>query len=200
MKNLALALTLLVSGLTHASSIGLSSHPYSNQEKVVTTEFNSFMSNGAGMGMMAKYYQNIDNKMNFDAGIGFASGSRANMITAGFDYELFPDYSTQPRLSLKSLLESTGFDGDRINSLGVAPTLSKGFSFWGKEAFPFVAIPVKLNLNDDEGTYETALSLTTGISGNLPIDGLERLVGNIEANFDLRNSYTALVLGVSVPL
>ena len=92
------------------------------------------------------------------------------------------------------------FDNERINTVGIAPTISKGFSFWGNEAFPFVALPYRVSLNDDQGTYDTSLALATGITGQLDIGGNKNVVGNIEANFNLENSFSAIVMGVSVPL
>ncbi|MBG60395.1 MAG: hypothetical protein CME67_02655 [Halobacteriovoraceae bacterium] len=200
MKRIILAVAMMVSTASFATTVGLSTHPFTMNKSVVTTEFNSYLSSGDGMGITAKYFQRVNSRVNFDAGFGVTDGDRANRLFAGADYELFPDYGRQPRVSIKSLLETNEVDGDRINSLGFAPTLSKGFSIYGKEAFPFVALPMSVGLNTNEGTYETITALSAGITGRLPVRGFESLVGNIETNFNLRNSYTALVMGLSMPL
>lgn len=201
MKRIVLAMTALcLSAGASASTVGLSTHPFTMNKKVITTEFNSYLSKGAGMGITAKYFQRLDSRLNVDAGVSVSDGERASAFMAGADYEFFPDYGRQPRFSAKALIESADVDGDRVNNFGVAPTLSKGFAFWGREAFPFVALPVSVGLNTDEGTYETSTALAAGITGRLPIEGYQNLVGNLETNIGLRNSYTAIVMGISMPL
>lgn len=197
MKLLLLALvTLSVS----ATTVGLSTHPFAVENKVITTEFNNYTSAGTGMGLTAKFYERVNQTLNYDVGFSVAEGIRSNRFLAGADYELFPDYGRQPRVSLKGIFESMDFDGDRINSVGIAPTISKGFSFWGKEAFPFLALPYRVSLNNDENTYETSTAVAVGITGRLDIGGTDKVVGNIETNFNLENSYSAIVMGLSVPL
>ena len=110
------------------------------------------------------------------------------------------DYGRQPKVSVKGVLETENIDGDTVNSFGAAPTISKGFSFWGKEAFPFLAVPVKVSLDADENTYETSTAVAAGITGRLPMEGYENLVYNIETNMSLRNSYTGFVMGISLPI
>ena len=97
-------------------------------------------------------------------------------------------------------IQTEDFDGNRINSFGAAPTISKGFSFWGKEAFPFLAVPVRVGLNADTNTYETSTAVATGITGRLPMDGYENLIYNFEANMSVRNSFTGFVMGLSLPI
>lgn len=196
--------TLLVAALTmsaaSASQIGLSTHPFAMEKQVLSTEYVNYMSNGTGMGIEAKYFQRANEMINFEAGFGVTDGDRANRIFAGADFMIFPDYGNQPRVSVKGLLETTDFDGERINSFGAAPTISKGFSFWGREAFPYAALPVKIGLNQDENTYETQTAFATGITAPIGTPGYSNLIANFEANIDLGNSYTGFVLGVSLPL
>lgn len=181
-----------------ASTISLSNQPFGMNKHVITTEFNSFMSNGTGAGLGVKYTQKYNDQLNFDAGVAFTNGDRASRIIAGADFQLIPDYGRQPKVSIKGLAISETIGGDRINSFGAAPTISKGLVFWGNEAYPYAALPVTVALNNDESTYETAMALATGITGRL--SQTSGLVGNIEANFNLQNSYTAFVMGVSLPI
>lgn len=183
-----------------ATTVGVSSHPFTMKKHVITTEFNSYLNNGSGMGISAKYFQRVNDRFNFDAGFGFTDGDRASRFIMGADAQIIPDYGRQPRVSIKGSLETENIENDRINSAGIAPTMSKGFSFWGKEAFPFVALPVKVSLNTNEGTYETSTAIAAGITGRLPLGGFKDLVGNLETNFSLRNSYAAVVMGVSLPI
>jgi hypothetical protein len=201
MKRLSIALSaLFLSGAAMATTIGMSTHPFSIKKQVITTEFTSYNSNGAGAGINARYLNKINEQINVDAGFGISDGERASRLFAGFDYELFPDYGRQPRTSIKALIETADFNGDRLNSFGIAPTISKGFAFWGREAFPFLSLPTRVSLNADENTFETQVALAAGITGRLPIGGYDQLLGNIETNFSLRNSYTSIVMGISLPL
>lgn len=201
MKKLALVLaTALLSTVASASTIGVSTHPFTMKKQVVTTEFNNYMTNGTGAGITAKYFQRLNEQINFDAGFGITDGDRSNRIFMGADFGLLPDYGRQPRVSIKGLLQTEDFDGNRINSFGAAPTISKGFSFWGKEAFPFLAVPMRVGLNADTNTYETSTAVATGITGRLPMDGYENLIYNFEANMSVRNSFTGFVMGLSLPI
>lgn len=183
-----------------ATTVGVSSHPFAVDKKVITTEFNSYLSNGKGTGITAKYQQRVNSKLTFDVGFGITDGERSSRVLAGADYQLLPDYGRQPKLSLKALVDSKKMEGERVNSFGVAPTLSKGLAFWGNEAFPFISLPVGVSLNTGDNSYETTAALAAGITGRLPIGGLENLVGNIETNISLKGSYAALVMGVSLPI
>lgn len=201
MKNLAILFTLaLFSSVSFANTVGLSAHPFTMKKQVVTTEFNNYLNNGSGAGITAKYFQRINEMINFDAGVGVTDGERSNRFFAGADFQIFPDYGRQPRVSVKGLLETLSFKGERINSFGAAPTISKGFSFWGKEAYPFLALPIKVSLNADEGTYESSSAMAMGITGRMPIEGYQNLIYNFETNFSLRNSYQAMVFGISLPI
>lgn len=183
-----------------ATTIGLSNHPFLMKKHVVSTEYNNYLNNGSGMGITAKYLRKVDDGLNIDAGAGFTNGERASRMFIGADYRIIPDYGRQPKFSLKGIAATEDTDGDRINSFGVAPTLSKGFAFWGKEAFPFIALPMTVNLNTNEKEYETTTAVAMGISGNLPLEGFRNIVGNMETNISIRNSYTSFVMGISLPI
>lgn len=201
MKKLFLATLAVVTSMgAMATTIGVSNHPFLMKKHIITTEYNNYFSNGSGMGMNIRYLNNINDKMKVDGGFGFTNGKRASRFFAGIDAEIFPDYGRQPRFSVKGTAQTANTDGDRINTFGVSPTISKGFAFWGKEAFPFIALPMKVSLNTDQKVYETSTSVAMGITGRIPVDGIKNLVGNIEANMSLRNSYSSLVMGVSLPI
>lgn len=183
-----------------ASTVGISNHPFLMKKHVVSTEYNNYLNDGSGMGLSIKYLRKLNDKVNVDAGFGFTDGDRASRFFMGTDMQLIPDYGRQPKISIKGLMETETIDGSRINSFGAAPTISKGFAFWGKEAFPFIALPVKLSLDTEEKVYKTTTALALGMTGRIPLEGVKNLVGNIEMNVSLRNSYSALVMGVSLPL
>lgn len=183
-----------------ASTIGISNQPFLMKKDIVTTEYNNYLNNGSGMGLTARYLRKVDESMTAEAGFGFTNGDRASRFFVAADKEILPDFGRQPRLSIKGIAETANNNDERINTFTVAPTLSKGFAFWGKEAFPFIAIPMSVSLNESEREYETSTAIATGITGRIPVNGIKNLVGNIEMNMSLRNSYSALVLGVSLPI
>ncbi len=193
-------LFLAFAGSATASTIGVSNQPFLMKKHVVSTEYNNYNNAGTGAGLTLNYLRKVNEDLNLNAGFGSTNGDRGSKFFLGADMQVFPDYGRQPRFSVKGLLESETIDGDRINSYGIAPTLSKGLAFWGKEAFPFVALPVKLNLNENEREYNTSTALAMGITGRLPIDGFKNVVGNIETNISLENSYSAFVMGISLPI
>ena len=201
MKKLLVGMiSLTISAASLASTVGVSNHPFSMEKHVITTEFNNYFNDGSGMGFSANYFQRINDAVNIDLGFGITDGDRASRLKIGSDLRLIPDYGRQPKVSIKGILETEKIDGQRINSFGAAPTISKGFAFWGKEAYPFLALPIKVSLNTDDNSYETSTAVAAGITGRIPWLGTRNMVGNIETNFSLRNSYAALVMGVSLPI
>ncbi|MAX67209.1 MAG: hypothetical protein QF441_00790 [Bacteriovoracaceae bacterium] len=183
-----------------ASTVGISNHPFLMKKHIFNTEYNNYFNDGAGSGLNVMYHQRYNSQLNFDAGFGFTNGDRESRAFVGANMQLIPDYGRQPRVSLKGTAETENLDGDRINTFGVAPTISKGFVMWGNEAFPFISLPLKVSLNENEKEYETSTAVALGMTGRLPFESTRNLVGNIEANFSLRNSYASLVMGVSLPI
>lgn len=200
MKKVFLTLITLSQASIFAYGIGQSTMPMLSGSKSIATELTGITSDAGGMGMQVRYTQKLDEKLVLDGGIGISGGDRSQRIFVGADYEIYPDYMQQPRVSVKGILErSTEFD-QGITKISLAPTVTKGFSFWGKEAYPYVALPVGLSLNGDTQTYETAMSLNTGINGQLPIEGFKHLNGTMEIQVGLKDSFTAFLAGVTFTL
>lgn len=183
-----------------AYGIGQSTMPMLSGTKSIATELTGITSDQGGMGMQVRYTQKLDEKLIVDGGIGISGGDRSQRLFVGADYELYPDYMQQPRVSVKGMIEHSQEFEEGITKLSLAPTITKGFSFWGKEAYPFASLPVGLSLNGDKQTYETTMSLNTGINGQLPIDGYKHLNGTVEVQIGLKDSFTALLAGISFPL
>lgn len=200
MRKIALVLALMtISAYSQASVVGLSNYPLTMQNKAMNTEFNNVASNGAGIGINARYHQRINQAMNFDVGAGVTDGDRSNRFFAGLDTQLIPDYGRQPRVSVKGLFETMSFDDERITNLGVAPIISKGLAVNGTEIFPYVTTPIKMMLIGDSRRSES-ISAAIGATGRLPFAGYDNLIANAEINMDIRNSYSGFVLGVSLPI
>lgn len=196
-----IALSALITSVSAWSyGIGYSSHPMMEKSKLLTTEMTGIISSGGGVGFQARYTQKLSQLLAVDAGLGIGGGDRNARAFVGADYELFPDYLSQPRISVKTQLEHAKEFGSSHNKVMIAPVVSKGLSLWGHEAFPFVSLPVGIDLNTGNQTYQTTLNFSTGMTGRIPLQGFQHLTGNIEATVNIKDSYTALFAGVSYPL
>ena len=182
--------------------VGQSTHPMRVAQKFLTTEFTGIMADGTGFGVQARYTQKINEKIRLDGGLGIGGGERSSRLFVGADYEMFPDYARQPRISMKLGYENASEFGDRINSFSITPTASKGFNFWGKEGYPFVALPIAVGLNSDTKTYETTVGLTGGWTGKVPVDiqQLSKLTASLELNVGIKDTYTGVFMGLSYPI
>jgi len=202
-KKLALVSTLigiLAPAKVMAYGTGYVTYPLMPQKRIVSTEFTGVTSTGGGVGLQGRFTQKLSEKMIVDGGIGISGGERDSRFFVGADYEIFPDYMDQPRFSVKTTYTNAREFDVRRSIFSIAPTLSKGFSFWGHEAFPYFSLPIGINLDSETKTYESQVNASFGISGNLPFPDYKNLLGNVEATVGVKDSYTALFFGVSYPL
>jgi hypothetical protein len=185
----------------YAYGIGLSTYPLKVETKLLSAEFTGITSTGGGIGMQGRYTQKLSEHGTIDAGLGISGGERSARIFAGYDVELFPDYENQPRTSVKAFIENSKEFRDRRNILGIAPTFSKGFSFWEKEAFPYISFPYGISLNNNSNSYNTTLSANVGISGLIPteVGETKQLTANAEAIIGLKDSFSGFFMGVAYP-
>ncbi len=202
MKALKLLTLSMILGSSQAFALGMgqSTYPLLTNKKFLSTEITGITSSGGGLGVQARYTYKVNKAATVDGGIGVASGERPSRIFAGLDYELYPDYMKQPKISLKAQIENAKEFNIGTTDITFAPTLSKGFVFWGQEAYPYVAVPLGFKLDTDKSTYESTMSVNVGINGNLPFRGYKHLTGSLEAKLGVKNSYTGVVMGVAFPL
>jgi hypothetical protein len=203
MKNI-IALTVL-SGLfatnAFAYGTGISTFPLEVEKKFISAEVTGITSEGGGLGLQTRFTSKVTEKITVDAGLGIAGGERSARLFAGFDYEMFPDYQMQPRISLKAFVENSKEFNVRRNIIGIAPTFSKGFSFWEHEAFPYLALPLGISLNGRANTYATTVSANLGIAGVLPVQtGTKKLTANAEAIVGLKDSFSGVFMGIAYPI
>lgn len=203
MRNI-ITLTVL-SGLfatnAFAYGTGISTFPLEVEKKFISAEVTGITSEGGGLGLQTRFTTKLTEKGTVDAGLGISGGERSARLFAGYDYELFPDYKMQPRSSVKAFIENSKEFGVRRNIIGLAPTFSKGFTFWEHEAFPYISLPTALSLNGRSNTYNTTVSANLGVSGILPVQtGSKKLTANAEANIGLKDSYTGVFFGVAYPI
>ena len=200
MKFVTVILLALGMSQLFAHGVGLSSYPLELQKNMFSTEITGITSNGGGIGLQGRFSRKINEYTVLDAGFGISGGERNSRFFVAADYEIFPDHLKQPKFSLRTSLENAKEFGTRRNIIGIAPKLSKGFSFWGHEAFPYLAMPMSINLDGDNKQYESQLGMNVGITGNLPFEGYRKILGVLETTVGVKDSYTAFFAGVSFPL
>lgn len=192
-------LALSTGALAHG--VGYSTFPIAKNKKLISTEMTGDLSTGGGMGLQARFITRPNMLSGaVDAGIGIAGGDRDFRLFAGYDHEFFPDYRNQPRFSVKGMLERVSEYGDSKNKITFSPNVTKGFSFWGYEGYPYLGIPMGLALNTSEQTYENVMELAMGITGKFPVKGYSHLTANLEANVNVMNSYSGIRVGISYPI
>lgn len=200
LKSLISMTAMAITSNLFAYGTGVSSYPLMPEKRLVSTEFTGITSTGGGVGLQGRYTQKLNAKTIVDAGLGISGGQRDSRIFVGAEYELFPDYMEQPKISLKMNLENAKEFDVRRNVISLAPVVSKGFSFWGQEAYPFLSMPIAINLNGQSKTYESQMNINLGMAGNLPIEGYKHLIATAEATIDIKDSYTGVFFGVTYPL
>ncbi|WP_417335349.1 hypothetical protein [Halobacteriovorax marinus] len=199
-KLLSFAAATLLSTNAWSLGTGVSSFPMMTGKKLISSEVLGVTSSGGGIGAQVRYTQKISKKAVFDAGLGISGGEMSNRFFTGVDYEIFPDYYKQPKVSVKTTMElAKEFEVSRTK-LSLAPTVSKGFSFWGKEAYPYFSMPVGLSLDGDTKTYESTISANLGINGNVPLEQYKHLQASAEIQLGLKDSFTSILVGLSYPL
>ena len=180
--------------------MGLSSYPLRISSKRINTEITGLMGDGQGLGIQGRYISRINRKSTFDLGFGFGGGDRTSRIFTGLDYEIFPDYKYQPRFSTRISVENAREFNKRKNILGVAPIVSKGYVAWGKEIYPFLSFPMGVSLDKETKTYDVMTAVSFGVNGGIPVKGYSNMTAGIEAQVNLNNSFSAIILSTSFPM
>lgn len=201
MKKSLVFLALVVTSKVFAYGTGISTYPLEAEDKLIGAELTGITSSGGGMGLQTRYTQKINEKATFDAGLGISGGEHSARAFLGTDVMLFPDFESQPRVSVKGFLENSKEFGVRRNILGLAPTFSKGYSFWGHEAYPYLSIPYGISLDGSRNSYQTTMSANLGVSGLLPKEWSgKQITANAEAVLSMKNSYSGFFVGFAYPI
>lgn len=201
---LGLALSLgLGSSAAFGYGMGISTFPLEQDKKLLSAEVTGIVSNGGGVGLQARYTQKLNEVSSVDAGLGISGGERSARLFAGYDYEIFPDYDIQPRTSVKAFIENSKEFGTRRNILGIAPTISKGFSVYGQETFPYLSLPYGISLDGKKNSYQTTLSANIGFSTVIPSEHSmtsKPVTANAEAIISLKDSFSGVFVGFGYPI
>lgn len=196
MKYIYLA-ALFLSFHSLASVVGISTHPLNDEARVLSAETTGYMSQRHEVGMGLRYTQELQPGQLLDLSASGAQESRGLMVGGGMDFELLREDVSQPRVSIKPYLQYHKFEGDKLNLVGAAPTLRKGFSIEGNEFFPYLALPSGLRIDSTNDEFDYYASLSFGASMPLPAAGGDKLLLSVEGNKDLGASSDYLGVLVS---
>lgn len=190
----------LVTLKAHSYQVGTSVYPLQENQKIISAQFGGVFTDNGGFGLTASYLQKLSPKWDLEAGMGYTGGDRGFTLYGGGDYELYPDYDKQPRVSLKGWYQYSDEFDTSINRFYASPIVSKSMLFWGNEAFPYASIPTGVNLNYDNKQYSLFSSLVMGISGNVPWEKMKNIVMTVEGKLNITGAYSGINFGFSYPL
>lgn len=181
MKTFCLALILLP--LTSLASVmGVSTHPFSDEARVLSAEMTGYMSQRNEMSMGLRYSHEVSHNRMLDFSVAGGQDSRGLLMGAGMDFELVSEELYRPRVSIKPFMQYQKFEAEASNLIGAAPSIRKGFSVQGQEFFPYLAVPtgIKIDSTTDEFVYYA--SMTLGMSMPFPGSQNERILLSFEGN------------------
>ena len=182
------------------SVIGHANYPLKKEDKLISLEATSSMSEGGNLGLQSRYTYKSSGRMIVDMGIGTGSGHRAGHVFTNLEYEIYPDYIRQPKFAFQAGFRSVKEYSKRSNQFLISPLLSKGLNIGHREIFPFIALPIGVSLERNTSTYRSFANINTGLTGQLPFRGYEHFLGTIEGSLNLRNSYSEILVGISYPM
>ena len=144
---------------------------------------------GAGIGVNAKYTHGISDLMNVMGVIGTGSGPKKFRIGGAAVFDFFPDVEEQPGVGLA--LEGIYYrrrDGGRLD-LTAVPYIHKAFKHGDMLVEPFAALPVGFGFRSDN--YDGLFSVVVGtIFGQADSEHL-RYVVELGINVDHADTYIA---------
>ncbi|MCM2350576.1 MAG: hypothetical protein NDI69_11205 [Bacteriovoracaceae bacterium] len=187
MKTL-LYLVLFLSFTSQASIVGISTHPLSDEGRVLSAEMTGYMSERNEMGAGIRYTQELERYKILDFAVSGGQDSRGLTVTTGLDYELLSEDMWQPRVSLKPYLQYQRFESQTSNLIGAAPTIRKGLSFSGQEFFPYLALPAGMKIDSSTDEFVYYASTTIGVSMPFPGGNNEKVLLSLEGNKDMGSS------------
>jgi len=180
--------------------VGQSVYPMRENTHFLNAEATGVVSDEGGAGFQMRYTYRVYPELTFDGGLGVSGGDRSSRMFVSADYQVLADTINQPRFSLKTQLTNSKDFQVRNNTLSVAPTLSKGFYFWGQEGHPYVSLPIGVQLNEQTKNYEGIMNLNIGIMGNIPLREMSKMTVALEVFLDLNDSYSGALVSLGVPL
>jgi len=198
-KAILSVLALVAAQSAYALGIGYSTFPLQKHDRLLAVESTAALSDGGGIGVQGRYTHKFDERTTFEGGIGMAGGNHDGSVFLTTDAMILPDYDQQPRVSVRGSIENAKEYNQRRTIFSVAPVVSKGFIAWEREVFPYVALPIGVNLNGANKSYQNTVSLSVGVNGHLPIQGKEKILANLETFLNVQNRYSGVIASLSFP-
>ncbi len=137
------------------------------------------MSQRQEMGMGFRYTHEMDRARIVDLSVAGGQNSRGLTVGGGMDMRIISEELHIPRVSVKPFFLHQKFEGEDYNTVGAAPTIRKGFVISGFEFYPYLGIPVGIQL-DGQDNFIYSASGTLGTAFSIP--GEEKMVISVEAN------------------
>jgi hypothetical protein len=181
----------------YAYGVNYSTYPFAPATKILAVDIGG---KADGMATQLRIAYKYDSQIMIEGGLGVATSNNDNAsMFVGIDYEVIPDYLKQPRIGVRVAVDNVNFSGSRHNIFSMTTVVSKGVSFWGREAFPYISLPLGMAFNTANKTYSTYLALSAGVTGNLPINKYHHLVTNLEASLGFTGLGSSIFAGISFP-
>lgn len=194
MKFLSLLFFVLSTSL-QASVVGLTTHQLNEEARVLTLESVGYMNQRHEMGFGLRYTHGVQQGQLLDVYAGGAQHSRGFSFGAGMDFEILSDEGYQPRVSLKPFYQHQKFESSKLTNLGAAPTLRKALAIFDTNFYPFIAVPVGVQIDSSDDEFVYLASVSVGASMAIP-NTEEKLVVSLEGNKNLgaaSDSLSALI-------
>ncbi len=176
---------LVISSVVEASIIGVSTHPLSDEARVLSAEMTGYMSQRQEMGTGIRYTQEAGPNKLIDFSVAGAQDSRGLIAGGGIDFEFLNEDINRPRISLKPFIQYQKFESSSSNILGAAPSIRKSLTVSGHEIFPYLAIPSGMKINSVTSEFVYYAALTVGLSMPFPGAHHDRILLSIEGNRNL---------------
>jgi hypothetical protein len=199
---LAFALFLLFCADAFSQSIGVSTFPLEQNKGLVTTEFVNYAASNdqGGPGFQARYTRKLNSAVTIDGGLAFADSAYNKRFFVASDIEILPDYGNQPRVSVRPFIQRAQEFKNYKNIIGAAPVVTKGFNTWGKEVYPYAALPMSLVLISGSQKYETRTVLALGAAAKSPFKEFENVIFSAEGDINISHGYSAIFIGMTLPM
>lgn len=165
-----------------ASVMGVSTHPFNDEARVLSAEMTGYMSQRHEMGAGLRYTQEVARYKTLDFSVAGGQDSRALLMGGGMDFELLSEDMNQPRVSIKPFFQYQKFEASTSNLIGAAPSIRKGFSVQGNEFFPYLALPTGIKIDSATDEFVYYASMTFGISMPFPGAQNEKILLSVEGN------------------
>lgn len=178
-------LLIFISLPAFSSVIGVTTHPLSEEARVISAELTGYFNKRHEIGAGLRYTHAVMDRHLLDFGLSGGQYARSFTLRAGLDFELLNEQEGQPRISIKPFWMNQRIDKESFTALGAAPTLRKTVSLEQFEFYPFIGLPngICIDGENDELNFYSAVSF--GASMPLPGAQNDKLILTLEGNKNL---------------